>query len=158
MAMNVARAQSQARSLESCASDLSRAVNQLRTYRNMIIANYQSNEVATIVSEIDDIIRKLNRAMSEASSVGASINAVAHRIREQELARIRAAQRAVDNARYRLNSLNNQRRNLQNQISNTTDPNVLNELTTRMTNLLNQIRYAQNNYNNCVSELQAAQR
>lgn len=158
MAMNVARAQAQANSLESYSGDLNRAVNQLRAYKNMILSNYQSDEVAIIVGEIDEIIRKINGAISDTYSVAASVSTVAHRIREQELARIRAAQRAVDNAKSNLDNLNRQRRNLQRQISNTTDQNVIIELTRQMTRLTNQISNAQRYYNTCLSELYAAQR
>ena len=156
MAMDVSRANAQAANLSSCSSELNRALNLLNSYN--ILNNYQSSEVPSIISEINSIIKLINGAMNELNSVGNAVRTSAKNIRNQELARIRAAQNALNAAKATLDNLIKRRKRLNEQMRYITDQNELNKFRKQQLILNKQILDAQRKYNKCYSELQAARR
>ncbi len=158
MAMNVSQANRQASQLSSYRTDIARAVSNLDNYKVIIQSNYKSIEVGYILNEIAGIRSQLIRAMNELDAIGSDVRRTAQKIRDQEIARINAAQKAVNNAYNSLNLLKKERTNLNRLYYASQSDEERQYYINKLAKIHPRIDSAQRYYNQCVNELNAAKR
>lgn len=158
MATDVAKATRQANQISSYVWELKTAKSKLNTYKGNLQTNYQSREVQLMTQEIDNINRQIQQAIDELESLRSDIVTVATRIRNEEIARINAAQRAVNNALNNLNNLKNERKQLNRCYYAATTDQERNYYINKLAKIHPKITAAQNYYNSCVRELNEAKR
>ena len=158
MAMDVARATRQANQVSGYAWDLRTAINRLNTYQSNLCSNYQSHEVSIMVREIEAIKRQINQMLGDLDSISRDIKSSAEKIRAQEIERINAAQRAVNNALYRLNDLKRERTQLNRAYYAAQTDEERQRYINKLARIHPRINSAQTEYNRCVRELEDAKR
>ena len=158
MAMDVAKATRQAEKVSGYKWDIRTAIDRLNTYQNNICANYQSKEVSMIIREIEAIKQQLQNMMGELDSISSDIKTSAQKIRNQEIARINAAQKAVNNASNKLNALKRERTQLNRAYYAAQTDEERQRYINKLAKIHPKITSAQNEYNRCVRELNEAKR
>ncbi len=93
--ISVSDAYNKASRLNSCASDLRGIKSNLSSYKSNLNQAWQGQEMNSINSALDDLIRELGQQASAADSIASDIRTAAQEIRREEEAAEEARRRAA---------------------------------------------------------------
>lgn len=158
MAINVNAANNQAGQLSIQAGKLREAISQLNAYKNSLSANWQGQEVSSIMQAIDRSISDISQVIRQMESLGSDIKNAAQEIYQEEQARIRRAQDTLNQAERVLSNLVKEQEKIQNLLKNSLLPEEAATLTRQISDLAKRILEQERYCRSCRSALDAARR
>lgn len=158
MAINVNTANNQAGQLSTQAGKLREAVTQLNAYKNSLAANWQGQEVTSIMQAIDRSISDISQVIRQMESLGSDIKGAAQEIHREEQARIQRAQNALNQAERVLSDLIKEQEKIKNLLKNATLPEEVANFTRQINDLAKRITEQEGRCRSCRSALDAARR
>ena len=162
MAISVSTANYQAGQLASYSDQLRNTRRQLVNYKQTLNSNWLSQEVPYIIRGLEQSIAQIDRLIQELDSIGNDIKRTANEIRQEEEAarqrRIQQAQAQFDDACRTLDSLAQQRNNLEDVFRSNPHLRFLPQYIQHVQILESQIRSTQEQVAACQRALDAARR